>query len=90
VEAKVTVHCHDISKEELLQLLQGIRDAEQAHFREKKIGIWMETVPEMPSEEAADLFSTLVPPFEIFQEGFVWKGPKKMSGFWWPSSIVER
>jgi len=75
MEAKVTVHCQDISKEELFQLLQGIRDAEQAHFREKNIGIWMETVPEMPCEEAADLFSTLVPPFETVQEGVLWKGP---------------
>ena len=65
MDAKVFVHCQDFTLEELLQLLQGIRDAEQAHFREKEVGIWMETDPQMPAEELKALFARLNPPFDI-------------------------
>lgn len=85
MEAKVFVHLHGVSEEELFQLLQGIRDAEQAHFREKQVGIWVETVPEISSEEAAALFRRLTPPFQTVSEGVLWKGPATPAR-WVPSA----
>lgn len=65
MDVKVMVHCPDISKEELLHMLQAVRTAEQTHFKEKTLAIFLETNPEISVEEAQDLLGRIKPPFAI-------------------------
>lgn len=65
MEVKVMVHSENISEEELLLMLQAVRDAQLAHFSTKDIAIWLETNPEISVEDAKKLLGRIQPPFAI-------------------------
>lgn len=63
MEVKVTIQSKELSKEELQQLIQGIRDCEQKAFPEKEIRIWIE-VPELTSAECNQILASIKPPYK--------------------------
>jgi len=62
MKARLLVDLVGVSEEELYQLLQAIRDCEQAHFKEKVIAMWVD-VPEIPTAQAVLILARIRPPF---------------------------
>ncbi len=65
MEVNVMIHCDNISEEELLLMLQAVRTAEQTHFKEKTLAIFIQTNPRISVEEAQKLLRRIQPPFAI-------------------------
>ena len=62
MKARLLVDLVGVSEEELYQLLQAIRDCEQAHFKEKVIAIRVD-VPELKAARAEQILARIRPPF---------------------------
>ncbi len=63
MEVKITIQSKQLSKEELLLLIQAIRDCEQKSFPDKEIFIWVDA-PELIREEMTQILTSIKPPFE--------------------------
>lgn len=63
MQVKVTIKSEELSKEELQQLIQSIRDCEQKWFPNKEISIWVE-VPELTSDECQQILTSIKPPYK--------------------------
>ncbi len=62
MRVKVAIQSRDLSKDELGDLLQSIRDCEQRLFKDKEIYISAEA-PELTSDEMAEILRKIRPPF---------------------------
>lgn len=62
MQVKVTIESEELSKQELQQLIQSIRDCEQKSFPNKEISIWVE-VPELTSDECNEILTSIKPPY---------------------------
>ena len=62
MEVKLMVHSKELSSEELLALLQAVRDCEMRHFKKKTIGIWIDA-PQLSAAEAKNILGKVQPPF---------------------------
>lgn len=63
MEVKVSIQSKQLSKEELLLLIQAIRDCEQKSFPDKEIFIWVDA-PELIREEMTHILTSIKPPFK--------------------------
>lgn len=63
MEVKVTIQSKQLTKEELQQLIQSIRDCEIKSFPDKEIAVWIE-VPGLTSAECAEILTSIKPPYE--------------------------
>jgi len=64
MEVKLTLITQQLTREELRQLLQSIRDCEQASFPDKEISIWIEVL-ELSHSECAEILTSIKPPYEF-------------------------
>jgi len=62
VKVKVTIYSQQLIKEELRDLIQGIRDCEQRSFPDKEISIWIEA-PELSAAESKEILASIKPPY---------------------------
>ena len=60
MKVKLTLSSQQLTKEELQQLIQSIRDCEQKSFPDKEISVWIE-VPELPESEAERIMASIKP-----------------------------
>ena len=63
MEVKVIIRSKQLSKEDLISLLQSIRDCEQRVFPDKEIFILVE-VPELSTEEPKQILTSVKPTFK--------------------------
>ena len=63
MKTNITIYSEDLTKEDIQSMLQGIRDCELKCFPEKEIQIWIE-VPELTSEECAEILSSIKPAYK--------------------------
>jgi len=62
MKVKVTLQSQQLSKEELLLLIQSIRDCEQKFFPDREIYIWIDA-PELTTAEATEILTSIKPPY---------------------------
>lgn len=62
MKVNVQVKSEQLTKEDLHQLLQAIRDCEQKNFKDKEIFIGAEA-PELTSDEMGEILKSIKPPF---------------------------
>ena len=62
MEVKLMVYSKELSSEELLALLQAIRDCEMRNFKDKVIAIIIDS-PQLTGNEAVELLGKIKPPF---------------------------
>lgn len=60
---KVIIRSQQLTREELLQLIQSIRACEQKSFPDKEISILLE-VPELSSSECQEIRASIKPPYK--------------------------
>ena len=63
MKVKVTIRSQQLTRAELQQLLQSIRDCEQKAFPDKEISIWIE-VPELSSSECQQILTSIKPAYK--------------------------
>ncbi len=62
MKIKLTILSQQLTKEDLQNLLQGIRDCEIKYFPNKAISIWIE-VPELTTAEGTEILASIKPPY---------------------------
>lgn len=67
MEVTVTIKSADLTRYELLSLLQAIRDCEQTNFRQKLLGIAVGTEPQMSQDELLELLAQIRPSLALIQ-----------------------
>ena len=63
MQVTITIQSKELSKEELQQLIQSIRDCELKAFPDKEIFLWVE-VPELTAAECAEILASIKPPYK--------------------------
>ena len=63
MEVTVPIRSKDLSREELRDLIQAIRDCEQKSFPDKEIYIWIDA-PELSNEKATEILDSIKPPYK--------------------------
>jgi L-asparaginase/Glu-tRNA(Gln) amidotransferase subunit D len=72
MKVHVSIQSEDLSMEELRALLQAIRTAEQAAFKDKVITIAVDA-PEMKFADMADILKNIRPPYDYGPVTFKFK-----------------
>lgn len=63
MQVKLTIQSPDLSREQLLALLNAIRGCERQFMPKKLLAILVKTTPRLPMEEVARLFQKVTPGF---------------------------
>ena len=63
MKVKLTLESQQLTKEELQDLIQSIRDCEQESFPDKEISIWIEA-PELSTQECEQILASIKPPYK--------------------------
>ena len=63
MKVELTISSRQLTREDLRQLLQSIRDCELASFPDKEIAILIE-VPELSSSECAEILTSIKPAYK--------------------------
>ena len=63
MKVKLSLESQQLTKEELQDLIQGIRDCEQKSFPDKEIAIWIEA-PELSTRECEQILASIKPPYK--------------------------
>ena len=63
MKIKLTILSQQLTKEDLQNLLQGIRDCEIKYFPNKELSILIE-VPELTTAECTEILTSIKPPYK--------------------------
>ncbi len=63
MKVEVTIRSQQLTRAELQQLIQGIRDCEQKAFPDKEISILIK-VPELSQAECQEILTSIKPPYK--------------------------
>ena len=63
MKVKLIVDSQQLTKEELQQLIQSIRDCEQKSFPDKEVFIWIDA-PELSASEGKQILASIKPPYK--------------------------
>ncbi len=62
MKISIVVYSDDLTREDIVLLLQGIRDCEQKSFPQKEMGVFL-FAPALTTHDAAEIMATIKPPF---------------------------
>ena len=64
MKAIIIIYSDELTKEDIQVLLQSIRDCEREGFPQKDIAVFL-FVPDLTTEEGAEIMAGIKPPFQI-------------------------
>ena len=72
MKVKLSLESEQLTKDELQDLIQSIRDCELESFPDKKISIWIES-PGLSASECKQILASIKPPYKLggFQSNLI-------------------